>query len=75
MLAEDVERDPEAVLSNCDKHLRLNQHDLLAHGRKGMTLILLGRSEEGEASLRQMVELLPELQDPLELVLQAARFR
>jgi tetratricopeptide (TPR) repeat protein len=75
LLAEDATRDAAAVLDNCDKHLRLNDCDLIAHVRKGLTLILLGRPGEGEESLRTVVALLPEGKEPLDLVVSAVRSR
>jgi tetratricopeptide (TPR) repeat protein len=46
MLAEDVRQDAEQVLENCARHLRISEHDLLAHVRRGLTLVLLGREDE-----------------------------
>src|SRR5262249_53017811 len=37
-LAEGVRRGAEDVLANCDQHLRINDGDILAHARRGLTL-------------------------------------
>jgi tetratricopeptide (TPR) repeat protein len=59
MLAEDARRDAEDVLENCRKHLRINPGDALALVRRGLTLLLLGRSVEGAADLEAGARLLP----------------
>jgi hypothetical protein len=35
-------RTPEAVPDNCDRHVRINDHDTIAQVRRGLTLLLLG---------------------------------
>jgi tetratricopeptide (TPR) repeat protein len=69
----DIARDPEAVLANCDKHLRIDASDVLAHARRGLTLLLLGR--DPRADLERFVELAPDLQDHLHRVVDAASNR
>ncbi len=62
ILSGDVRRDPQAVLANCDKHLRINDHDLLAYARRGLTLLLLGRSAAAERDLAIVAQLAPDMQ-------------
>jgi tetratricopeptide (TPR) repeat protein len=72
-LEEAARRDPEDVLANCDQHLRLNPHDVIAHGRRGLTLILLGRQDEAETHLHEVRQLAPGIAKLLDLVLRLAR--
>jgi tetratricopeptide (TPR) repeat protein len=72
VLADGVKQDAGAVLSNCDKHLRLDPRDAIAHLRKGLTLVLLGKAEEAEASLQAAVALVPEFEQFREVVFRAA---
>lgn len=67
LVVDDVKRDAAAVLSNCDKHLRINANDVIALMRKGCTLLLLGQTE-ADALLQSSLALLPEAQKPLERV-------
>lgn len=60
MLADDARRDAEGVLENCRKHLRISARDAVAHARRGLTLLLLGRAAEAENDLEQARTLQPE---------------
>jgi tetratricopeptide (TPR) repeat protein len=66
MLEEDAVRTPETVLDNCDRHVRINDHDTIAHIRCGLTLLLLGRDEEAAVALERSRELLAGATEPLE---------
>ena len=66
MLAEDARRDVEDVLENCRKHLRINPRDALALFRRGLTLLLLGRSVEGVTDLEAGARLQPDYRVILE---------
>lgn len=65
LLREDAARDAPAVLESCDRYLRQSNRDALAHVRRGLTLILLGREEEAETNLACFVQLLPDFADHL----------
>lgn len=58
---EDACRDAQAVLDNCAKHLRLSDRDVLAYGRRGLTLVLLRRDAEAESDFAHFRALAPEL--------------
>ena len=66
MLQEDAARTPEAVLDNCDRHVRINDQDAVAHVRRGLTLLLLGREAEATVALDRGRELLAGATEPLE---------
>jgi tetratricopeptide (TPR) repeat protein len=70
ILTTDARRDAAAVLENCTKHLRLSDQDVLAHGRRGLTLLLLGRRAEADADLARFRELAPGLEPYLLRVLE-----
>ncbi|MHB1426583.1 MAG: tetratricopeptide repeat protein [Gemmataceae bacterium] len=72
-LDEAARRDAKDVLDNCDKHLRINSQDVIAHGRRALTLILLGRHTEAEPHLQRVRELIPHLADYFNLVVRLAR--
>jgi tetratricopeptide (TPR) repeat protein len=61
MLADEARRDAEGVLTNCRKHLRISASDAVAHARRGLTLLLLGRDAEAENDLEQARTLQPEI--------------
>jgi hypothetical protein len=58
-LADDARRRPAEVLDNCDRHIRINDQDALAYFRRGITLLLLGRTDEADSDLARCRELLP----------------
>jgi tetratricopeptide (TPR) repeat protein len=66
MIREDAARAPEAVLDNCDRHVRINDQDTIAHIRRGLTLLLLGREDEAAVTLNRSRELLAGGAEPLE---------
>src|SRR5262249_38211220 len=71
---EDVTRDPENVLKNCDRHLRTSPKDAVACARRGIALNLLGR--DAGSDLLRFASMVPDLVDDLVRVLEiAARLR
>jgi tetratricopeptide (TPR) repeat protein len=46
IVSTDTQRDAEAVLENCTRHVRLSDRDVLAYARRGLTLLVLGRDAE-----------------------------
>jgi tetratricopeptide (TPR) repeat protein len=72
ILKTDAGRDAAAVLDNCAKHLRLNDRDVLAYARRGMTLLLLGRDAEAAPDLARSAELAPDMQANLQRLIQLA---
>ena len=73
IVTTDAQRDAEAVLDNCNKHLRLSDRDVLAYARRGLTLLLLGRDAEAAhdtARCRALLsDALPYFQRVLDLML------
>jgi tetratricopeptide (TPR) repeat protein len=69
----DIQHNPEAVLENCTKHLRINDRDVLAYARRGLTLLLLGRDAEAEPDLARTRKLLPDMVRYLERFIAMAR--
>jgi hypothetical protein len=67
ILASDLKRDPEAVLRNCRKHLRINPSDVIAMARRGLTLLLYGRAQEAEADFSAIASLCPDIEMPMRL--------
>ncbi len=61
ILTTDVQRQAEAVLANCARHLRLDDRDVVAHARRGLTLLLLGRADEAAPDLARVRELAPDM--------------
>lgn len=61
-LCGDMRRDAEGVLDNCNKHLRINDRDVIAFARRGLTLLLLGRTDEAAPDLAKVAGLVPEMQ-------------
>ncbi|MBV9123667.1 MAG: tetratricopeptide repeat protein [Planctomycetes bacterium] len=74
-LFEQAQREAAQVLANCEQHLRINPRDALAHARRGLTLVLLGREAEAPANLSCFRSLAGELQELLTRVLELARSR
>jgi tetratricopeptide (TPR) repeat protein len=72
-LAADARRGAGSVLENCDKHLRLNDGDVLAYARRGLTLVLLGREEEAAPDLARAGGVVPDMLPHLRRVLDLAR--
>ena len=72
LLTADAQRDPDGVLDNCAKHIRIDSRDVLAYARRGLTLISLGREVEAEADLARFREWAPamrvHLQNVVELI-------
>jgi tetratricopeptide (TPR) repeat protein len=68
ILAEDVRRRAEEVLDNCDQHLRISDRDLIAHARRGLTLVLLGREAEAAPDFARCRELAPDMDSCLSRV-------
>ncbi len=65
ILAADVRLHAAAVLENCTKHLRLNDRDVLAYARRGLTLLLLGRDEEAAPDLARVHAMAPDMRPHL----------
>jgi tetratricopeptide (TPR) repeat protein len=53
--------DASDVLTNCDKHLRLNGRDAVAYARRGLTRMLMGQEAEAEADFARFHELAPDM--------------
>jgi tetratricopeptide (TPR) repeat protein len=73
MLATDVRSDAGRVIGNCDKHLRINDRDLTAHARRGLTLTLLDREAEAAAHFALLRVALPDMGEIFVLLIQMAR--
>jgi tetratricopeptide (TPR) repeat protein len=73
ILVDGVRRDAEDVLDNCRKHLRISDHDVLAHARCGLTLVILAREEEAVPHLQRFRALVPQATAFLDRVLAVAR--
>jgi tetratricopeptide (TPR) repeat protein len=73
IITADARRNPQAVLDNCTRHLRINAGDLLASARRGLTLLLLGRDAEAEPDLARVRAHVPDLQAHLQRLVQLAR--
>jgi tetratricopeptide (TPR) repeat protein len=70
ILATDVRQHGAAVLENCTKHLRINDHDMLAYARRGLTLLLLGRDEEAAQDLARVNDMIPDMRPHLRRVIE-----
>jgi tetratricopeptide (TPR) repeat protein len=76
VLIRDLRGDAGAVLENCRKHIRINPGDIVAHARRGLTLLLQGRDAEAEPDFQQVLRLGPAWAGPLHLLIdEAARRR
>jgi tetratricopeptide (TPR) repeat protein len=73
IITVDAQRNPQAVLDNCTRHLRISAGDVLASARRGLTLILLGRDAEAEPDLARVRTLVPDLQAHFQRLVQLAR--
>jgi tetratricopeptide (TPR) repeat protein len=73
ILVGDLEEDAEAVLENCRKHVRICPDDVLAYGRRGLTLWLQGREAEAARDFEQCLHKGPAWQAHFELLVEAAR--
>ena len=73
LLQEDAARTPEAVLNNCDRHVRIDDQDAVAHLRRGLTLLLLGREAEAAVALDRSRELLAGATEPVERLVKVVR--
>ncbi len=72
-LAADLRRDPVAVLANCARHLRRGPGDIVAHARRGLSLLLLGRDGEAEEDLAQVLLRGPEWTGRLDRLIAEAK--
>jgi len=62
------------VLTNCDKHLRINPNDAVAYGRRGLTRLLIGDAgEPAWKDLDNLVRLQPGFRPALELLVEEAK--
>ncbi|HWE37328.1 MAG TPA: tetratricopeptide repeat protein [Isosphaeraceae bacterium] len=73
LIAVDLRRDPEAVLTNCRKHLRINPADSVAYARRALCLLLQGKDEEAKADLDEVLRLCPEWKPHVDRLVVAAR--
>jgi tetratricopeptide (TPR) repeat protein len=73
LLIDDVRRRPEEVLDNCDRHLRIDPDDALAHARRGLTLLTLGRDDEAAPAFARCRDLAPDQDGDLGLVVAIIR--
>jgi hypothetical protein len=71
LVREDAARDPQAVLINCNKHLRINDRDPIAHARRCLTLALLGRDANAAEEMESFRAMAPDLAGTLTQVLKA----
>lgn len=67
--------DAQDVLTNCNKHLRLNGRDAIAYARRGLTWMLMGREAEAEADFARFHELAPDMGACLARVIDQMRVR
>jgi tetratricopeptide (TPR) repeat protein len=72
-LASDLRSDPVAVLTNCDRHLRISPDDCVAFARRGLTLLLLGRDRDAEQDFDQFLLRSPDWKTYLELLIREAK--
>jgi tetratricopeptide (TPR) repeat protein len=72
-ILDDLQQRPEAALENCVKHLRINSTVALAHARRGVLLLLLGRDAEAQPHLDRFLKLAPTLERGFHSVLTSLR--
>ena len=72
LVREDAARDPQAVLKNCNKHLRIDDRDPIARARRCLTLALLGRNAEAAEEMEAFRAMAPDLAGTLTQVLKTA---
>jgi tetratricopeptide (TPR) repeat protein len=70
LVADMARRDATGVLANCDQHLRIHSQDPIAHARRGLTLLVLGREQEAAPHLARFRELAPDAAPHLERVIE-----
>jgi tetratricopeptide (TPR) repeat protein len=76
MLLNDLRHDVSAVLTNCDKHLRINPKDPVAYGRRGLTRLLMGDTDEQVwADLHELVRMQPGFKPALNRLVEEAMRR
>jgi tetratricopeptide (TPR) repeat protein len=73
IIATDAQRDADAVLDNCSKHLRIDDRDALAYARRGLTLLVLGQSTDAAPDLARFHELVPHMGPYLQRVIELVR--
>jgi tetratricopeptide (TPR) repeat protein len=73
LVGEMARRDPDGVLANCDQHLRIHSRDPIAHVRRGLTLLFLGREDEAGPNLARFRELAPDAVPYLGRVIETAK--
>jgi tetratricopeptide (TPR) repeat protein len=73
LLVEQARQAPAEVLANCDQHLRISARDALAYGRRGLTLLLLGRESEAAPDLARFGEMASDLRGLFKRLLELAR--
>jgi tetratricopeptide (TPR) repeat protein len=69
----DMLRDPEGVFQICNKHLTRSPDDPVALLRRGLSFMLLGRTEEATADLDRAAVQSPELRSSRELLERAVK--
>jgi tetratricopeptide (TPR) repeat protein len=72
-LAADLREDAEEVFENCRKHVRICPDDVLAYGRRGLTLLLQGKEAEAARDFELLLRKGPAWKAPLELLIETAR--
>jgi tetratricopeptide (TPR) repeat protein len=72
VVGEGLRRGAAEVLGNCDRHLRRDEGDVLAHARRALTLVLLGRAAEAEPHLARLRALAPAVVPHLDRLLDLA---
>ena len=76
MLLADLRQDAAAVLTNCEKHLRINPHDLTSYCRRGLTRLLQCQPEEDvRPDFDRVLRLRPDVKSQLELLIDEAKQR
>jgi tetratricopeptide (TPR) repeat protein len=73
LVADMAHRDPDGVLANCDQHLRIHSQDPIAHARRGLTLLVLGRETEARPHWEHFRALAPHTMPYLERVIETLK--